>query len=206
MALYYNGDNVSSINFTPQMTLAEYNALSVKPKYWIRTDADELTGIPADEISFDNTDTSFTGTDVQEVLEEVDASIDIVETALNNLDAKHVYKGETTSISVQNTKVTAAEFTFTGAKGRYLVFGSLNATWDYTSFQFFIDINLDNTVQCGYSSAMSQSNAPCNFSGVIDTSVEGTHTLKIECYTGGAAKTVQINSYQQIHVNIIRIK
>ena len=28
MALYYNGDNVSSINFTPQMTLAEYNALT----------------------------------------------------------------------------------------------------------------------------------------------------------------------------------
>ena len=206
MALYYNGDNVSSINFTPQLTLAEYNALSVKPKYWIRTDAGELDSIPSSEISYDNTDSGLTSTNVQDAIDEVDASIDIVETALNNLDAKHMYKGEAASISVQNTKVTVAEFSFTGAKGKYLIFGSLNATWDYTSFQFFINITLDNTVQNGYSSAMPQSNAPCNFSGVIDTSVEGTHTLKIECYTGGAAKTVQINSYQQIHVNIIRIK
>ena len=52
MALYYNGDNVSSINFTPQMTLAEYNALSVKPKYWIRTDGPEDSGINADDIEY----------------------------------------------------------------------------------------------------------------------------------------------------------
>ena len=55
MALYYNGDYVSSINFTPQLTLAEYNALSVKPKYWIRTDGPESSTISAEDISYDNT-------------------------------------------------------------------------------------------------------------------------------------------------------
>ena len=37
--LYYKGHKILGVNFLPRYTLAQYTALSVKPHYWIRTDA-----------------------------------------------------------------------------------------------------------------------------------------------------------------------
>jgi hypothetical protein len=72
MSLYYDGNMVSGVNFTPQLTLAEYNALSVKPTYWIRTDAPEDYGrLPASEVGYDNTTSGLTADDVQDAVDEL---------------------------------------------------------------------------------------------------------------------------------------
>ena len=54
MALYKDGKPISGINSVPRLTLAQYNALSVKPEFWVRTDAPEDYGkISADQVSYD---------------------------------------------------------------------------------------------------------------------------------------------------------
>ena len=58
MALYKDGNPVSGINSIPRLTLAQYNALTVKPEVWIRTDAPEsYKRLSADEVSYDSNNT-----------------------------------------------------------------------------------------------------------------------------------------------------
>lgn len=55
MSLYYEKKLISGVRDVPSMTLAQYNALTNKPKLWIRTDApDSDRGINADDIQYDN--------------------------------------------------------------------------------------------------------------------------------------------------------
>lgn len=55
MSLYYNKKLISGVRDVPSMTLAQYNALTNKPKLWIRTDApDSDRGIDADDIEYDS--------------------------------------------------------------------------------------------------------------------------------------------------------
>lgn len=77
MALYYNGIMVSGINFTPRLTLAEYNALEVKPDYWIRTDvsSSDIDKIPASEISVDLGSGNYSN--VQTELNKINDSINL---------------------------------------------------------------------------------------------------------------------------------
>ena len=58
MALYKDGNPVSGLNSIPRLTLAQYNALTVKPEVWIRTDAPEsYKRLSADEVSYDSNNT-----------------------------------------------------------------------------------------------------------------------------------------------------
>lgn len=58
MALYKDGNPVSGLNSIPRLTLAQYNALNVKPKFWIRTDAPEsYKKLSADQVSYDENNT-----------------------------------------------------------------------------------------------------------------------------------------------------
>ena len=58
MALYKDGNPVSGLNSIPRLTLAQYNALTVKPEVWIRTDAPEsYKRLSADEVSYDTNNT-----------------------------------------------------------------------------------------------------------------------------------------------------
>lgn len=58
MSLYYKQKLISGVRDVPSMTLAQYNALTNKPKLWERTDAPEGDrGINADDIQYDS-DTS----------------------------------------------------------------------------------------------------------------------------------------------------
>ena len=66
MSLYYDKKLVSGVRDIPSMTLAQYNALTNKPKLWIRTDApDSDRGINADDIEYDN------GVSVKEAIDGV---------------------------------------------------------------------------------------------------------------------------------------
>ena len=54
MALYKDGKPISGLNSVPRLTLAQYNALTTKPEFWVRTDAPEDYGkISADQVSYD---------------------------------------------------------------------------------------------------------------------------------------------------------
>lgn len=58
MALYKDGNPVSGLNSIPRLTLAQYNALNVKPDIWIRTDAPEsYKKLSADQVSYDSNNT-----------------------------------------------------------------------------------------------------------------------------------------------------
>ena len=58
MALYKDGNPVSGINSIPRLTLAQYNALNVKPEFWVRTDAPEsYKKLSADQVSYDSNNT-----------------------------------------------------------------------------------------------------------------------------------------------------
>ena len=58
MALYENGKPVSGLNSIPRLTLAQYNALNVKPEFWVRTDAPEsYKKLSADQVSYDSNNT-----------------------------------------------------------------------------------------------------------------------------------------------------
>ena len=51
--LYYKGKLISGIAKIPRLTLNDYNALTVKPEVWIRTDAPEsYKKITASDVSF----------------------------------------------------------------------------------------------------------------------------------------------------------
>ena len=58
MALYKDGNPVSGINSIPRLTLSQYNALNVKPEFWVRTDAPEsYKKLSADQVSYDSNNT-----------------------------------------------------------------------------------------------------------------------------------------------------
>ena len=72
MALYQNGILISGANTLPQMTLAEYQALPVseRPTYWERTDLN-YDSIPASDVTYDNTASGLTATDIQSAIDEL---------------------------------------------------------------------------------------------------------------------------------------
>ena len=72
MALYENGILISGANTLPQMTLAEYQALPVseRPTYWERTDLN-YSNIPAIDVTYDNTQSGLTATDIQSAIDEL---------------------------------------------------------------------------------------------------------------------------------------
>lgn len=58
MANYLNGKPLSGLNSIPRLTLAQYNALNVKPEFWVRTDAPEsYKKLSADQVSYDSNNT-----------------------------------------------------------------------------------------------------------------------------------------------------
>ena len=67
MALYKDGNPVSGLNSIPRLTLAQYNALNVKPEFWVRTDAPEsYKKLSADQVSYDS------NTTVKDKIDELD--------------------------------------------------------------------------------------------------------------------------------------
>lgn len=72
MAFYENGILISGANTLPQMTLAEYQALPVseRPIYWERTDLN-YSNIPASNVTYDNTQSGLTATDIQSAIDEL---------------------------------------------------------------------------------------------------------------------------------------
>lgn len=67
MAFYNNGNPVSGLNSIPRLTLAQYNALNVKPEFWVRTDAPEsYKKLSADQVSYDSNNT------VEDKIEELE--------------------------------------------------------------------------------------------------------------------------------------
>ena len=72
MALYKDGNPVSGLNSVPRLTLAQYNALTTKPEFWVRIDAPEDYGkISADQVSYDE------NTTVEDKLDELSDSITV---------------------------------------------------------------------------------------------------------------------------------
>lgn len=70
MALYKDGNPVSGLNSIPRLTLAQYNALNVKPEFWVRTDAPEsYKKLSADQVSYDSNNT------VKDMLDKVPFSL-----------------------------------------------------------------------------------------------------------------------------------
>ena len=70
MSMYYGKKLISGVRDVPSMTLAQYNALTNKPKLWIRTDApDSDRGINADDIEYSN------GVSVKKKIDEINTKI-----------------------------------------------------------------------------------------------------------------------------------
>ena len=73
--LYYKGKLISGIAKIPRLTLSDYNALTVKPEVWIRTDAPEsYKKVTASDVSYDNTSSGLTATDIQSAIDEINNS------------------------------------------------------------------------------------------------------------------------------------
>ena len=76
MGLYYKKNKIAGLNFLPRLTLAQYNALTVKPEYWIRTDSpDSYLMVSSNLVSFDNSGTIFVSNNVENTLKEISAVI-----------------------------------------------------------------------------------------------------------------------------------
>jgi len=91
MALYKDGNPVSGLNSIPRLTLAQYNALNVKPEFWVRTDAPEsYKKLSADQVSYDSNNT---------VKDKIDSIGNVPATATNN----------TTYITDANNKVSIVQ-------------------------------------------------------------------------------------------------
>lgn len=67
MAFYQDGKPVSGLNSIPRLTLAQYNALNVKPEIWIWRDAPEsYKKLSADQVSYDSNNT------VEDMIDSID--------------------------------------------------------------------------------------------------------------------------------------
>ncbi len=94
MALYFNGSMIGGVNFTPRMTLEEYNALEIKPTYWIRTDAPGSGGrISADEVIFDTGVLGNLGDSAQTAIQDVNFGL-VPKTTTFNADGTISAEGE----------------------------------------------------------------------------------------------------------------
>jgi hypothetical protein len=71
MALYVNGQLEAGINQVPSYTQAEYDALEIKPEFWICTDRN-YSSVPAANITYDNTDSGLSATNVQDAIDELE--------------------------------------------------------------------------------------------------------------------------------------
>ena len=79
-------------------SVADIEALTgEEAKGFQHIDDDVYDAFTASEIGFDNSDTSFTGTDVQEVLEEVDSALDSINNSLIGTEIRSGYMGDNTT-------------------------------------------------------------------------------------------------------------
>jgi len=94
MALYYNGKMVAGVNSMPELTQAQYDALEVKPEFWIRTDApDDYGRIPASDVGFDNSVLGVNSISVQSAFNDVNFDL-IPKTTTFNDDGSISIEGE----------------------------------------------------------------------------------------------------------------
>ena len=70
--LYYNKQLLSGICKVPRLTQSEYDALVTKPEFWILKDnTGSYKRLNADDVEYDNTDSTLTSTTVQDAIDEV---------------------------------------------------------------------------------------------------------------------------------------
>ena len=70
--LYYNKQLLSGICKVPRLTQSEYDALTTKPEFWILKDnTGSYKRLNADEVLYDNTDSTLTSTNVQDAIDEM---------------------------------------------------------------------------------------------------------------------------------------
>ena len=73
--LYYNKQLLSGICKVPRLTQSEYDALVTKPEFWILKDnTGSYKRLNADDVEYDNADSTLTSTNVQDAIEELDTN------------------------------------------------------------------------------------------------------------------------------------
>lgn len=104
MALYKDGNPVSGLNSIPRLTLAQYNALNVKPEFWVRTDAPEsYKKLSADQVSYDSNNT------VKDKIDEIENNAQIVTGTLGTAGGDTVFNYPT-GFNQTNCMIASLEY------------------------------------------------------------------------------------------------
>ena len=101
MALRVNGRLVGGVNNIPSYTQEQYDALSVKPEFWICIDKDYLD-VPSENVSYNDSnvkDTLDNLKDVTEISSETLAT-NIILTRFGKLRLLSVYVADTTGVTI----------------------------------------------------------------------------------------------------------
>lgn len=115
MALYKDGNPVSGLNSIPRLTLAQYNALNVKPEFWVRTDAPEsYKKLSADQVSYDSNNT------VEDMIASITSSI--IAQQYHTAEFGTFYQTvKASGTTYQSVPITGIKLTM--ANGRYTILG-----------------------------------------------------------------------------------
>ena len=117
MSLYYNKKLISGVRDVPSMTLAQYNALTNKPKLWIRTDAPSGDrGINADDIQYDS------NTSVKEKIDENKFRFSSL------LYQTSTYSAEDTNIDISGYDAICLELAYYGNPFASVIYHNLSDT------------------------------------------------------------------------------
>ena len=104
MSVFYNKKLISGVRDVPKMTLAEYNALTNKPKLWLRTDAPESDrGISANDVEYS------TGVSVEDKIDTISSYSTTEKVVGTWINGKPLYQSIVSCGALPNntTKVTA---------------------------------------------------------------------------------------------------
>lgn len=80
MGLYYEKKKIAGVNFLPRLTLAEYNNLEIKPRYWIRTDSpNSYLRIDSSEVGYNHSVSGLSATNVKDAIDELASMINALQ-------------------------------------------------------------------------------------------------------------------------------
>ena len=146
----------------------------------------------AANVTFDNTGTGMTASNVQAAIEEVNTKIPYINTLTFNANSSPV------TINTTNyTDIVTKSFDLKA--GSYIIMYMINATWSQGSYQFYPALKVGSEyVASHYSYANAQTNGTCVFLGRVTIPSDGIITLGISGKITNANKVVTIPAYQEL--------
>lgn len=146
----------------------------------------------ASNVTFENTSTGLSASNVQAAIEEVNTKIPYINTLTFNANSSAV------TINTTNyTDIVTKSFDLKA--GSYIIMYMINATWTHGSYQFYPALKVGSEyVVSHYSYANAQTNGTCVFLGRVTIPTDGSITLGIAGRITNANKVVTVPAYQEI--------